>query len=159
MLVPMGSSGDSSLRGSRQRPLCPLGRQDAIQQKKPPQGASSNSRGRRRRQPLTPTLSERASLVSPPRRAGRGRRKAQCASAQTFLLVKYISPAKMIRNTNTCRPSRLRSSICGSAAHIRNVETSCAYCATVAGEPSSNVTWPSLSGGGILMARAGEYLL
>jgi hypothetical protein len=27
--------------------------------------------------------------------------KRQCASAQTFFLVKYMSPAKMIKNTNT----------------------------------------------------------
>src|ERR1700682_2924120 len=84
---------------------------------------------------------------------------AQCASAQTFFLVKYISPENMIRNTNTCSPSRLRSSICGSAVHIRNVVTSLAYCATVAGEPSSYVTWPSLNGFGILMAWPGKYLL
>src|ERR1700730_1912562 len=90
--------------------------------------------------------------------AGRGRRD-QCASAQTFFLVKYIIPAKMIRKTNTCRPRRLRASICGSAVHARNVVTSLAYCATVAGEPSSNVTWPSLSGCGILMAWPGKYLL
>src|ERR1700687_1251177 len=89
----------------------------------------------------------------------RHRHRDQCASAQTLFLVKYISPAKMIRNTNTCRPSRLRASICGSAVHARTVVTSWAYCATVAGEPSSNVTWPSLSGCGILMAWPGKYLL
>ena len=47
----------------------------------------------------------------------------------------------------------------GSAAHIRKVVTSLAYCWTVAGEPSSNVTWPSVSGFGILMAWPGKYLL
>src|SRR3979490_573620 len=72
----------------------------------------------------------------------RHRSHAQCASAQTFFLVKYISPANMIRNTNTCSPIRLRASMCGSAVHIRKVVTSPAYCATVAGEPSSNVSWP-----------------
>src|SRR5207253_7365050 len=61
----------------------------------------------------------------------------QWALAQTFFLVKYRSTVSRIRNTNTCRPSALRASICGSAAHIRNVVTSLAYCATVAGEPSS----------------------
>src|ERR1700692_3813190 len=83
----------------------------------------------------------------------------QCASAQTLFLVKYISPAKMIRKTNTCRPRRLRASICGSAVHVRKVVTSLEYCATVAGDPSSKVTWPSESGGGILMAWPGKYLL
>ena len=32
---------------------------------------------------------------------------AQCASAQTFFLVKYIRPAKMIRTTNTWKPMLL----------------------------------------------------
>src|ERR1700733_15399616 len=85
--------------------------------------------------------------------------KDQWALAQTFFFVKYIRKANRIRNTNTCRPTRLRSSMCGSAAHIRKVVTSWAYCATVAGDPSSNVTWPSLSGFGILMAWPGKYLL
>src|ERR1700686_5110360 len=101
--------------------------------KKPPQGASSNSH-----YPVA---------------------KGQCASAQTFFLVKYIKIVNRIRKTNTCAPSCLRSSICGSAAHIRNAVTSLAYCATVAGKPSSNVTWPSFSGCGILMAWPGKYLL
>src|SRR5436190_5027274 len=61
----------------------------------------------------------------------------QWALAQTFFLVKYSSTVSRIRNTNTCRPSALRASMCGSAVHIRNVVTSLAYCATVAGEPSS----------------------
>src|SRR2546421_10523546 len=82
--------------------------------------------------------------------------KRQCASAQTFFLVKYINPVNRIRNTNTCMPRLLRASICGSAAHIRNVVTSLEYCATVAGDPSSNVTWPSFSGFGILMAWPGQ---
>src|SRR6187431_1191393 len=60
----------------------------------------------------------------------------QWALAQTFFLVKYSSTVSRIKNTNTCRPSALRASICGSAVHIRNVVTSLAYCATVAGEPS-----------------------
>src|SRR3954471_18572592 len=64
----------------------------------------------------------------------------QCAAAQTRFLVKYIRPANRIRNTNTWKPRRLRSSICGSAVHARKVATSWAYCATVAGEPSSKVT-------------------
>src|ERR1700730_14933073 len=85
--------------------------------------------------------------------------KRQWASALTFFLVKYNSSDRMIRNTNTCIPIRLRSSMCGSAVHIRNVVTSLAYCATVAGEPSSNVTWPSESGFGIFMAWPGKYLL
>src|ERR1700752_1767894 len=85
--------------------------------------------------------------------------EAQWASAQIFFLVKYSKPASRIRNTKTCRPRRLRASMCGSAAHIRKVVTSRAYCATVAGEPSSKVTWPSLSGFGILMAWPGKYLL
>src|SRR5690348_15169574 len=83
----------------------------------------------------------------------------QWASAQTFFLVKYIRKAKMIRNTKTCKPSCLRASIFGSAAHIKKVVTSCAYCGSVAGEPSSKVTWPSESGFGILMAWPGKYLL
>src|SRR5262249_34148839 len=83
----------------------------------------------------------------------------QCASAQTFFFVKYIRKAKMIRTTKTWKPSFLRASIFGSAAHIRKVVTSCAYCATVVGEPSSKVTWPSDSGFGILMAWPGKYLL
>jgi hypothetical protein len=62
---------------------------------------------------------------------------AQWASAQTFFLVKYNRTVSRIRNTNTCMPSRLRASMWGSAVHIRNVVTSLAYCATVAGEPSS----------------------
>src|SRR6187431_2080514 len=61
----------------------------------------------------------------------------QWALAQTFFLVKYSSTVSRIKNTNTCRPSALRASICGSAVHIRNVVTSLAYWATVAGEPSS----------------------
>src|ERR1700756_3987053 len=72
----------------------------------------------------------------------------QCASAQTFFLVKYIMKAKMTRNTKTWKPSCLRASIFGSAAHIRKVVTSLAYCARVAGAPSSKVTWPSESGFG-----------
>src|SRR4051812_34045670 len=62
---------------------------------------------------------------------------AQCESDQTFFLVKYIRKAKMIRNTNTWKPRRLRASMWGSAVHIRNVVTSLEYCATVVGEPSS----------------------
>src|ERR1700684_2301752 len=87
------------------------------------------------------------------------RRKDQCASAQTFFLVKYISPANRIRNTKTCKPRCLRASICGSAAHIRKVAMSRAYCGSVAGEPSSNVTCPLVRGCGILMAWPGKYLL
>src|SRR6478735_11649776 len=62
-------------------------------------------------------------------------RSAQWESAQTFFFVKYIRPAKMIRNTNTWKPRRLRASMWGSAVHIRNVVTSLEYCATVVGEP------------------------
>src|SRR5579872_6955259 len=86
-------------------------------------------------------------------------RKAQCASAHTFFLVKYIIPAKMIRNTKTTSPVCLRVSNFGSAAHIKNVAISCAYCWTVAGEPSSKVTCPLAKGCGILMAWPGKYLL
>src|SRR5215813_5698807 len=85
--------------------------------------------------------------------------KGQCASAQTLFLVKYIMKAKMIRNTKTWKPSCLRASIFGSAAHIRNVVTSLAYWATVVGAPSSKVTCPSESGFGILMEWPGKYLL
>src|SRR5258708_7321704 len=142
MLVPMSSS-DDFLKGAVWQLFNPQGSQEAIvasatdefhlkPNKKAPAGAFSNSRHR------VP---------------------GQCASAQTFFLVKYISSVKMIRNTKTCSPSRLRASICGSAVHIRNVVTSWAYCATVAGDPSSNVTWPSFSGFGILMAWPGKYLL
>src|ERR1700738_4725206 len=131
MLVPMGSS--DGLRDGRSAASCPQCGQEAIDPtKKPPQGL----------------LQIRVT-----------RCPDQCALAQTFFLVKYISPVNRIRNTNTCSPSRLRASMCGSAVHIRNVVTSCAYCATVAGEPSSKVTWPSDSGFGILLAWPGEYLL
>src|SRR3974390_73654 len=67
-------------------------------------------------------------------------RHDQCASAQTFFLVKYIRPVKMTRKTKTWNPSRLRASICGSAAHIRNVAMSLEYCSSVAGDPPSYVT-------------------
>src|SRR5215471_5754059 len=87
------------------------------------------------------------------------RRGDQWASAQTFFLVKYIMKAKMIRTTKTWKPSCLRASIFGSAAHIRNVVTSLEYCASVVGAPSSKVTWPSESGFGILMEWPGKYLL
>src|SRR5678815_6177117 len=43
-----------------------------------------------------------------------------CTSAHTFFLVKYISPEKMIRKIITWKPTRLRASRCGSAAHIMN---------------------------------------
>src|ERR1700722_1747510 len=143
MLVPMGCSIDF-LAMADWRLFCPHCGQDAIRpryrtllrhdgpNKKAPPGLFSNSHSRH---------------------------QTQCASAQTFFLVKYIKPAKMIRNTNTCKPNRLRASMCGSAVQVRNVVTSWAYCATVAGDPSSNVTWPSLRGFGILMAWPGKYLL
>src|SRR3954463_5654410 len=97
--------------------------------------------------------------VTPAYDAGCPGHGAQCAAAQTFFLVKYNSPAKITRKIITCRPRRLRSSRCGSAAHIRKVATSWAYCGRVAGAPSSKVTCPSESGFGILMAWPGKYLL
>src|SRR5579863_6068814 len=66
--------------------------------------------------------------------------QGQCASAQTFFLVKYINPANTIRKIKTSSPNCLRASMCGSAAHIRNVAMSLVYCSSVVGDPSSNVT-------------------
>src|SRR4051812_22882443 len=126
------------------QPFCPLRGPNAI-----------GNPGHRPRNDGRPTKKPLRGLFFNSRLGGAG----QCAAAQTLFLVKYNSPVNRIRNTNTCRPSRLRASMCGSAAHIRNVVTSWAYCATVAGAPSSKVTWPSLSGFGILMAWPGKYLL
>src|SRR5215475_6833904 len=80
-------------------------------------------------------------------------------SFHTFFLVKYMRMAKMKRKVMTWKPTRLRCSRCGSAAHIRNAATSLAYCATVWGEPSVYSTRPSVSGGGMAMALPGKYLL
>src|SRR5476649_634234 len=86
-------------------------------------------------------------------------RPAQCTSDHTFFLVKYISPASTIRKNITWMPMRLRSTRCGSAAHIRKAETSWEYCSRVGGEPSSKVTWPACSGGRIAVTWPGKYLL
>ena len=64
-----------------------------------------------------------------------------------------------MRNTNTWKPSRLRASSFGSAAHIRKAATSRPYWSTVAGVPSVYSTCPSLSGFGMPMAWPGKYLL
>jgi hypothetical protein len=46
----------------------------------------------------------------------------------------------------------LRSSIFGSAAHIRKAATSLPCCSIVEGLPSSKVTLPGASGGGMPIA-------
>src|SRR5579872_1622832 len=68
--------------------------------------------------------------------ASRNIAQHQCTADQTFFLVKYMSPASTIRKIITWKPMRLRCTRCGSAAHIRNAETSLEYCATVVGVPS-----------------------
>ena len=67
----------------------------------------------------------------------RNRRGDQWALAQTFFLVKYSRHGEQDQEHEHLQAERLRASMCGSAVHIRNVVTSLAYCATVAGEPSS----------------------
>jgi hypothetical protein len=70
------------------------------------------------------SLSSRAQQKSPRRGFSHSFAARQCASAQTFFLVKYMSPEKMTRKTKTCRPRCLRASMCGSAVHVRKVTTS-----------------------------------
>ena len=59
----------------------------------------------------------------------------------------------------TWKPSRLRASSVGSAAHIRKAATSRPYWSTVVGVPSVYSTWPSLSGFGMPMAPAGKIFV
>lgn len=61
----------------------------------------------------------------------------QSLLAKIDFLVRYNSDEKISRNMTTMKPVCLRSSICGSAAHIRKAEMSCAYWSTVSGLPSS----------------------
>ena len=61
----------------------------------------------------------------------------QWALAQTFFLVKREGTESTKSGTsNTCRPRRLRASMCGSAVHTRKAVTSLAYWRSVAGVPS-----------------------
>src|SRR4029077_10139492 len=91
--------------------------------------------------------------------SGRRSTQFQCTADHTFFLVKYMSPASTIRKIMTWKPMRLRATRCGSAAHIRKAEISLEYCCMVCGAPSSKVTCPAWSGGGIAMLWPGKYLL
>src|SRR6185312_13880051 len=78
-------------------------------------------------------------------------------SAQSLRYDRNSTPANAMRNSITPKPMRLRSSIFGSPAQVRNVTTSWASCSTVALVPSEYVTLLALSGGGIEMFQPSKY--
>src|SRR5437588_838386 len=107
MLVPMGSSGGFYL-GADRGLFCPLRGPDAIADHPSLRARAKQSMARHSDHGLLRRAAPRNDGVQPTKKAPAGASSnlrhsgpAQCASAQTFFLVKYIIPAKMIRDTNT----------------------------------------------------------